>query len=432
MPTNYNFSDIFISYSHKDTAFVRQLSDWLTARGYEVWVDWEDIPKTVDWWREIQAGINAANIFIFVLSPRSAVSEVCYDEVQHATEQHKRIIPVLYETITDSKVLDELHPSIRSHNWLIFNHDAFEASAQEIMHSIMVDIEYVNRHTRYLVRALEWDNRHRDASFLLRGVDAREAALWLLSAEDKDPEPIEIQRAYVEASLDLHYRESAEKAVLDFILRMTPVFVGAAGAMLFYTLATFRASGFLILNQQYLSSAISISVVFGAFTMLLVLVVDPTPSQTPTPRMLAMRVLRSVFGVAMGAAAWYLYTWVGLFQQPELNTMLAGGAGLAGGFILHQFLPLKNWQAILVTTIMTYLPIWFTNQFQAQLEIAPLLYFDDPAMVYTIGLPFALIVAVGGHAFPIISSARKWWASLRDNSRTATRLFDDKRTQIPA
>ena len=50
-------SDVFISYSRKDSDFVRQLHNALAVLDRDVWVDWEDIPLTADWWREICTGI---------------------------------------------------------------------------------------------------------------------------------------------------------------------------------------------------------------------------------------------------------------------------------------------------------------------------------------------------------------------------------------
>jgi len=37
-------SDVFVSYSRKDSTFVQRLVEALKADGYEVWVDFEDIP----------------------------------------------------------------------------------------------------------------------------------------------------------------------------------------------------------------------------------------------------------------------------------------------------------------------------------------------------------------------------------------------------
>ena len=79
-------SDVFISYSRKDKDFVRRLHDSITKANRESWVDWEDIPTAADWWREICNGIEAADTFIFVISPDSVESNVCRDEIVHAVQ----------------------------------------------------------------------------------------------------------------------------------------------------------------------------------------------------------------------------------------------------------------------------------------------------------------------------------------------------------
>ena len=64
-------SDVFISYSRPDIDFVRHPFDQLTARDREPWADWQDIPPTADWLAEIYSGIEAANSFLFIISPDS-------------------------------------------------------------------------------------------------------------------------------------------------------------------------------------------------------------------------------------------------------------------------------------------------------------------------------------------------------------------------
>jgi hypothetical protein len=54
-------ADVFISYSRKDQAFVRRLFQALTEDRRGVWVDWEGIPVTADWWQEIRTGIEACS-----------------------------------------------------------------------------------------------------------------------------------------------------------------------------------------------------------------------------------------------------------------------------------------------------------------------------------------------------------------------------------
>ena len=76
-------ADVFISYSRVDQSFVKVLNQALNQSQYDAWVDWEDIPLTADWWKEIQAGIDAANTFIFVISPDSVLSKVCRQEIDY-------------------------------------------------------------------------------------------------------------------------------------------------------------------------------------------------------------------------------------------------------------------------------------------------------------------------------------------------------------
>src|SRR5689334_8034231 len=101
-------SDIFISYSRKDTEFVRHLHAELAKLGYDTWVDWEGIPPTAEWMKEIHAAIEAANTVIFVISPDSAGSTVCGDELAHALRNHKRLVPVVRRDVVASHVPGEL------------------------------------------------------------------------------------------------------------------------------------------------------------------------------------------------------------------------------------------------------------------------------------------------------------------------------------
>jgi len=49
-------TSLFVSYSRKD-------------------IDWEDIPPTVEWWKEIEKGIEESGVFLFLISPDSVNSK---------------------------------------------------------------------------------------------------------------------------------------------------------------------------------------------------------------------------------------------------------------------------------------------------------------------------------------------------------------------
>jgi len=159
-------ADVFISYSRKDQDFVRQLHEALAGQGRDTWVDWEGIPPTAEWMKEIHAAIEAADTFVFVISPDSAASEVCKLEVEHAARQHKRLVPVVYRDVPANRVPEVLTKL----NWIFFRQqDDFNPSFQTLLKALDTNLDWVHGHTRLLVRAGEWDREKRDSSELLPG-----------------------------------------------------------------------------------------------------------------------------------------------------------------------------------------------------------------------------------------------------------------------
>jgi WD40 repeat protein len=191
-------TDLFISYSRKDLTFVQQLYDKLKEANRDIWIDLEDIPPTAAWMQEIQAGIEGANAFVFVISPDSVVSEVCRMEIEHAVKNNKRLIPILHRDVPDRSLI---HPSLASHNWLFFReNDNFERAYNWLINALDTDLGFARMHTRLLVRSIEWEDRKRDDSYLLRGTDLTEAENWLASSMGKRPEPTQLQTQYIFAS----------------------------------------------------------------------------------------------------------------------------------------------------------------------------------------------------------------------------------------
>ncbi len=193
--------DVFVSYSRKDKDFVRRLHEALTAQNRDTWVDWEDIPPTADWWKEVCAGIEAANAFVFVISPDSVRSPVCRNEIEHAVANNKRLVPILRREVTSESDREAMHPAISSHNWLFFREtDDFDAAFQALITAMDTDLGHVRQHTRLLVRAREWDSNQRSPGFLLHGEDLQRAEAWLSQAVGKHPQPLPLHGAYIAAS----------------------------------------------------------------------------------------------------------------------------------------------------------------------------------------------------------------------------------------
>jgi hypothetical protein len=67
-------AQVFISYFRRDKDFVQKLVVSLVAEKREVWLDEKDIEVTAEWLKEIFANIEAADNFLFVISPESVAS----------------------------------------------------------------------------------------------------------------------------------------------------------------------------------------------------------------------------------------------------------------------------------------------------------------------------------------------------------------------
>ncbi|MDA0265782.1 MAG: toll/interleukin-1 receptor domain-containing protein [Cyanobacteria bacterium] len=173
-------ANVFISYSRRNKGFVERLHAALAGTQRQVWVDWENIPLASDWWKEIELGIELADTFIFVLSPDSVQSKVCRQEIDHAVQHNKRLVPLVYEDVAPSQV----HPELARLNWIFLRPtDDFEVNFPGLLTAIDQNIDYVRTHTRLLVKALEWDRHDRDTSYLLRGTELNRANEYLGLAE---------------------------------------------------------------------------------------------------------------------------------------------------------------------------------------------------------------------------------------------------------
>ncbi|HVP50234.1 MAG TPA: TIR domain-containing protein [Candidatus Bathyarchaeia archaeon] len=218
-------AEIFISYSRRDKDFVRRLGEALVSRKREPWVDWKDIPLTAEWQQEILRNIEAADNFIFVISPDSVASVNCRKEIDHAVANHKRMVPIYFRAVADDAIPETLGRFQR----LDFDDSSqFYAKFETLITALDTDLPWTQAHTRLLTRAKEWERESSDRSFLLHGKDLREAEQWIAKSADREPKPTTLQSQYILAS-----RQSATRTQRIIIGGVAVAFLVAVGLAIY-------------------------------------------------------------------------------------------------------------------------------------------------------------------------------------------------------
>ncbi|MEM6255401.1 MAG: TIR domain-containing protein [Cyanobacteria bacterium P01_D01_bin.156] len=200
------FFDAFISYGRADSkAFATQLHDQLADHGFNIWFDQNDIPLGVDFQEQIDAGIEKAHNFIFIIAPHSVNSPYCRKEIELALKLNKRIIPILHvEEInretwqqrnpsrsqdTDWEAAQErgehnsfknMVPEISKINWVYCRaEDNFDQSLDGLVGLLHQHEDYVKQHTEFLTKALAWERNQKQSRYLLVGEERTQAEAWL-------------------------------------------------------------------------------------------------------------------------------------------------------------------------------------------------------------------------------------------------------------
>ncbi len=230
--TTLEFLDVFISYSRADSDLARKLNDALQIQGKMTWFDQESIASGSDFQEEIYRGIKASDNFLFILSPRSVNSPYCKDEVEYAVSLNKRFVTVLYKQVNES----DLHPELAKIQWIDFNSNEkdFNPNFNQLLRTLDTDREHVRSHSKWLQRALEWEQNNRNDDLLLRGSNLMAAQKWLIAAEQHQKKPTRtgLQKEYIAQSEQAKYRS----LIFKLLFGCTAVFTLATVSLGIYSI----------------------------------------------------------------------------------------------------------------------------------------------------------------------------------------------------
>ncbi len=86
---------VFVSYSRSDRSYVDRLVAYLNEAGVETWIDEASIDYGSHWLAEIRNAIDECRSFVVVMTPAAEDSEWVQNEVHHALQEYKAILPLL-------------------------------------------------------------------------------------------------------------------------------------------------------------------------------------------------------------------------------------------------------------------------------------------------------------------------------------------------
>lgn len=205
---------VFISYARRDcSAFAEELLAGLEVAGFDAVLDRHDIAAGEDWEARLGGLIQAADTVVFALSPAAVGSERCGWEVTRAQALAKRIIPIVAIDVPEADTPDAL----KRLNYIYFSEGhSFARALGDLAKALRTDLDWVREHTRLGETAARWRERGESDVMLLRGSELEAARAWLETWRDGAPEPTDLHRAYLNASVEAEdSRTRAERQRLE-------------------------------------------------------------------------------------------------------------------------------------------------------------------------------------------------------------------------
>jgi WD40 repeat protein len=247
-------SDVFLSYSRKDTKFVSEIFELLSVRKREAWIDLHDIDYSVKWWEEICNGIDGSDNFVLFVSQNSLESLFCHREIQHALEHKKRIIPFLIKPIDQQAMFRawQSNPDLKNYEqsarenwehiqtiqWIDYTQiNDVDKALDTLLATVDTDPERARLHTRLLLRLRDWESRGQNPSGLLRGDELALYERWLAESRQREtpPHPTDEQEAFIAESRRVQDELEAKRIQRERLIRRFRVASIALG--LFFLLA---------------------------------------------------------------------------------------------------------------------------------------------------------------------------------------------------
>lgn len=209
------FADVYIAYEpQQSTVFSIKVYSKLTDDVLSVWHDQVNLRKSSDRDKQIESAIEYAHNFVVIITPNALQNPDLLNQINHARNYHKKVIPIIHlETPHDQikQVFGHLDPVFLRENPVDANDpnlwpavDDFHKGMQMVIQRVKHQKEYTEQHTRYLTRALEWQNQRKPTDYLLTVGEVDTALRWLTNrfkiGEEPDCKPTAIHAEFITES----------------------------------------------------------------------------------------------------------------------------------------------------------------------------------------------------------------------------------------
>ncbi|QQE66057.1 histidine kinase [Leptolyngbya sp. BL0902] len=200
--------DVFLIADPEDLDFARRLQHTLQVQGKSTWFNpgsrGDARHGQADALAEDREALETAANVVVLLSPHLAQNVVGQAQIREAQALSKRLIGVSDQPLEAEIALALPDPT----PVVAFHHHGgdFSSNFGDLYRVLESDADYIDQHTRLLMRAIEWEKAGRDDSLLLRRKALDQANDWLAQSATKTPAPNPQQIAYITASSQLPLR----------------------------------------------------------------------------------------------------------------------------------------------------------------------------------------------------------------------------------
>ena len=210
------YFDLFISYKRDNgddhgQKLAIELHEKLTANGYKVWLDNEEIGFSNNFEQRIEEAILHSKKVACILSPGWVESPNCRFEVQKAIEFEKRIIPIHYQEFRDLLKSKKDQGAITQHEWdRIDKPQEVNFSSKEVSRKGYEDLKAVcelndhitAQHNTILCESYYWKKYNEPKSMLPFGTKLTKVKLLRskCNSDDELPKFTNFQDEYITAA----------------------------------------------------------------------------------------------------------------------------------------------------------------------------------------------------------------------------------------